>query len=38
MDLNYLSEVLCQSLLACVSYGRKEKVKIASNSKCYLIN
>ena len=38
MDLNYVSEVLCRLLLACVSYGRKEKVKIASNSKCYLIN
>ena len=38
MDLNYVSEVLCRSLLACASYGRKEKVKIATNSKCYLIN
>ena len=38
MDLNYISEVLCRSLLACASYGRKEKVKIATNSKCYLIN
>ena len=38
IDLNYVSEVLCRSLLACASYGRKEKVKIATNSKCYLIN
>ena len=38
MDLNYVSEVLCRSLLACASYGRKEKVKITTNSKCYLIN